>query len=119
MIKKKKIRVIRQKKGNIIKFFDFNKIFLKKFEEIYFSEVKKNYFKGWKLHKKRNQIMTISAGTIDFFFKNKINGKISKIRMSYPNKIFLLFIPKNTFYCFKCLSKKNAMIVNIIDEKII
>ncbi len=119
MILKKKIKIIKLRKGNIIKFFDFNKKILKKFEEIYFSEVKKKYFKGWKIHKKRNQLLTITSGTIEFYFKKKINGKISKIRMSYPKKIYLLFIPKNTFYSFKCLSKVNGMIVNIIDEKVI
>ena len=53
MIKKIKIRIIKNVKGNIIKFFNFNQKFLKKYGEIYFSEVKKNKFKGWKYHEKK------------------------------------------------------------------
>ena len=117
MIKKTKINIIKLQKGNIIKCFDFNKKFLKNFEEIYFSEIKRKFFKGWKFHKNRNQLMTISSGIVDFYFKKNENGKVKRIRVSYPNNLYLLHVPKKMFYCFKCVSKKDAMIVNIIDEK--
>ena len=45
MIKKIKIKIIKNVKGNIIKFFNFNQKLLKKYGEIYFSEVKRNKFK--------------------------------------------------------------------------
>lgn len=118
MIKKIKIRIIKNVKGNIIKFFNFNQKFLKKYGEIYFSEVKKNKFKGWKYHEKKNQIMTICSGTVEFSFKKKVNGKIKKIKLSYPKNLHAIYIPKKTFYSFKCLSKQNVMIVNLVDESI-
>ena len=116
MIKKKKIKIIKSNKGNIIKFLNFKKKLLNKYGEIYFSEVKKNHFKGWKFHKFRNQILTICSGSVVFSFKKKINGKIKKIKMSYPNNLFSIFIPKKTHYSFKCTSKKTAIIINLIDE---
>tara|TARA_B100001063_G_C16443851_1_gene394879 strand:+ start:39 stop:395 length:357 start_codon:yes stop_codon:yes gene_type:complete len=112
----KKIKVIKNKKGNIVKFLNFKKIFLKQYSELYFSEVKKGYFKGWKFHNDRNQILTICSGSVIFEFKKKHNGKIKKIKLSYPNNLYSIFIPKKTFYSFRCTSKKNAMIVNLIDE---
>lgn len=118
MIKKKKIKVIKLNKGNIVKFFDFNKSPLKKYSEIYFSEVKKNKFKGWKYHENRSQVMTISSGSVMFAFKKKINGKQKKIKMSYPNNLYWIYIPKKLFYSFKCLSKRNSIIINLIDERI-
>tara|TARA_X000000950_G_scaffold286061_1_gene393816 strand:+ start:13 stop:369 length:357 start_codon:yes stop_codon:yes gene_type:complete len=116
MIKKKRIKTISSVKGNIIKFFNFKQKYLKKYGEIYFSEVKKNKFKGWKYHNKRNQVMSICSGVVEFSFKKKINGNIKKIKMSYPNNLYVIFIPSKTYYSFKCLSKKNGLIVNLIDE---
>ena len=44
MIKKKKIKIIKSNKGNIIKFLNFKKKLLNNYGEIYFSEVKKKSF---------------------------------------------------------------------------
>jgi hypothetical protein len=115
MIKKEKIKLIKFYKGNIIKFFDFKR-YIKKCNEIYFSEVKKKYFKGWKFHKDRKQVMTITAGTVDFYFKKKENSKPKRLRLSYPNNLYLIHIPEKIFYCFKCVSKQNALIVNLISK---
>ena len=112
----KKIKVIKNKKGNIIKFLNFKKTFLKRYGELYFSEVKKNHFKGWKFHNNRNQIVTICSGAVIFELKKHSNGKIKKIKLSYPNNLYSIFIPKKTFYSFKCISKRNAIIINLIDE---
>ena len=35
--------------------------------------------------------------------------------MSFPNNIYLLKIPKKTYYSFKCKSKNDGLIINIID----
>ena len=116
MIKKIKIKIIKNYKGSIVKFFNFKLNLLKKYGEIYFSEVKKNNFKGWKFHEKKNQVMTICSGIVEFSFKKKNQEKIKKIKLSYPNNLYAIFIPKKTFYCFKCLSKQKAIIVNLVDE---
>ena len=116
MIKKNKIKIIKNKKGNIIKFFNFKKKILNRYGEIYFSEVKKNHFKGWKFHKNRNQILTIASGTIIFSFKKSLKDRSKEIKLSYPNNLCSLFIPKKTYYSFKCVSKKTGIIINLIDE---
>ena len=116
MIRKKKIKIIRNPKGNIVKFVNKNQLPFKKFGEIYFSEIKPNTTKNWKYHENRNQYLTIVEGSVVFFFKKKIKGKIKKILLKYPNKLNSIFIPKKYFYKFKCISKKKSIIVNIIDE---
>jgi hypothetical protein len=117
-MKKRKIKIIKNKKGNIVKFYNFKKPLLNRYGEIYFSEVKKGVFKGWKFHENINQVMTICSGIVEFSFKKKINSKIKKITLSYPDKLGILYIPKNTHYCFRCKSQKKAMIVNLIDNLI-
>ena len=118
MIKKIKVKVIKNIKGNIIKFYNFDSKFLKKYGEIYFSEIKKNKFKGWKYHEKKNQVLTICSGIVEFSFKKKIDGNIKKIKLSFPDKLYAILIPKKIFYSFKCLSKQNAIIVNLVDESV-
>ena len=116
MIKKRKIKVIKNSKGNIIKFINSKELPIKKFGEIYFSEVKPNIFKGWKFHNSRNQYLTVISGNVEFSFKRKKNGKIKKILINSKKNLYGIFIPKKIFYCFKCKSKNKAIIVNIIDE---
>lgn len=119
MVKKKvkfqKVKVIKNSKGNIIKFL--NKNFSKyKFKEIYFSEIKKGNFKGWKYHNHRFQCMTLAEGNIEFKYKFSDKGKIYSKKISYPNKLYRIFVPKKVFYSFKCISLKKAIIINLIDE---
>ena len=116
MIKKKKIKIIKNPKGEIIKFADFKRIPFKKLGEIYFSEIKPNLFKGWKYHNLRNQYLTVVNGSVEFLFKKSPNDKIKKIIINTKNKQYALYIPKKTYYSFKCISKNTALIVNIIDE---
>ena len=74
MIKKKKIKVIKNSKGNIIKFINSKELPIKKFGEIYFSEVKPNIFKGWKFHNLRSQYLTVISGNVEAV--KKINLEI-------------------------------------------
>tara|TARA_Y100000741_G_scaffold365216_1_gene360760 strand:- start:6970 stop:7329 length:360 start_codon:yes stop_codon:yes gene_type:complete len=116
VIKKKNIKIIKNSKGNIIKFADLNNMPFKKLGEIYFSEIKPNSFKGWKYHNLRNQYLTVVNGSVEFSFKKNPKDKIKKIIINIKNKQHALYIPKKTHYSFKCLSKNKAVIVNIIDE---
>ena len=116
MIKKYKIKIIKNSKGNIFKFLNFQKLPFKKFGEIYFSEVKPNIFKGWKFHYSRNQYLTVINGSVEFSFKKKANGKIKKILINSKKNLYSLYIPKKIYYSFRCYSQTKALIVNIIDE---
>ncbi len=113
---KKKIKIIKNSKGNLIKFANLKKLPFKKLGEIYFSEVKPKIFKGWKYHKSRNQYLTVINGKVQFSFKKKYNGKIKKIIINGVVKPEAIYIPQKIYYSFKCLSKNKAIIVNIIDE---
>ena len=116
MIKKKKIRIIKNLKGNIVKFADLNNLPFKKLGEIYFSEIKPKSFKGWKYHNLRNQYLTVVYGSAEFSFKKSLKDKIKRIIINNKNKQYSLYIPQKTYYSFKCLSRDKAIIVNIIDE---
>ena len=112
-IKLIKNKIIKNEKGNLIKFINKKNLRIK-FGEIYFSEVLPNKSKGWKYHENRNQLMTITSGKVRFSFKNK--NKLKTVTLSFPERLCSIYVPKKTYYSFKCLSSKKALIVNIIDE---
>ena len=116
MIRIKKNKIIESKNSRIIKFANKDNLPLKKFGEIYFSEVKPQINKEWKYHQNRNQYLTIIEGSVMFFFKNKKDGKTKKVLLTYPNRLNSIYIPKKNYYKFKCVSKKKSFIINIIDE---
>ena len=45
-------KIIKNKKGDVIKFLNKKNNLFRGFGEIYFSEIKKNHTKGWNFHKK-------------------------------------------------------------------
>jgi len=114
--KVKKIKVIKNPKGNLFKMISKKDNFFNKFGEIYFSEVCPKKFKGWKIHKKRTQLITVVNGSVKFFIKKKIKDKPKIVKIKYPDQMNLLKIMPNTFYSFKCVSKKKSLIINLIDE---
>ena len=116
MIKKKKIKIIKNNNSKIIKFVNKNQLPFKKFGEIYFSELKPKISKDWKFYNNRNQYLTVIQGRVMFSFKKNKESKEKKILLKYSDKIDAIFIPKNCYYKFECISKKKSIIVNIIDQ---
>lgn len=114
-----KVKVINLKEiynpaGSVIKYLDKkNKNFLS-FGEIYFSEIKKGYEKGWNLHKKYKSIITVPYGKVEFCCMNlsKTKRRIFKIGRKKPS---LIIIPPQVWFKFKSLSKI-SVIVNTIND---
>ena len=69
--KTKKIKIIKNPKGNLFKLFSKEHSFFKKFGEVYYTEVYPNRFKGWKFHEKRTQIISVISGKINFYLKRR------------------------------------------------
>lgn len=98
-------------KGNIIKIINKKDKRFKKFGEIYFSEIKKNYIKGWNLHKKYYCQLSLCYGKIILRLKDKnSNKKTINISLKNPK---LIIIPPNIWFSFESVVKK-SMIFNIL-----
>ena len=69
-VKKIKLKEINIKEGNILKYIDKNNRYFKKFGEIYFSEIKKGYYKGWNLHKRCQCLIFVPIGEVEFSFRS-------------------------------------------------
>ena len=113
-------KVIKNSKGDILKFLSKKDNFFKGFGEIYFSEVKKRKTKGWNLHKKNTSIVTVPFGTVIFHLidgrkKSKTFNKELKILIS-KKKFKVIIIPPGIWFSFKSL--KNKAIVSNFSNNI-
>ena len=121
----KKIKFIKKKiishpNGNIMKYINKNDKNYLKFGEVYFSWIKKNNFKGWKLHKKMHMNLTVPVGSVKFtFFDKKSKEKITYILSE--KKFGILYVPPKIWFAFENMSKKKDSLVvnfsNIIHDK--
>ena len=107
-------KLIKNKKGNIIKFINKKDKFFEKFGEIYFSEIKKNKIKGWNFHKKNTCLITVPFGKVKFIIFNPLSKKMQKFILSDKNNN-IMKIPPNFWFSFSSLVKK-SLIANILNN---
>tara|TARA_B100000989_G_scaffold287265_1_gene256737 strand:- start:883 stop:1287 length:405 start_codon:yes stop_codon:yes gene_type:complete len=109
-VKVKKNKIIKNKKGSIIKFLKKNDKIFKSFGEVYLSEIKKNEIKGWNYHKKYTCIITVPTGRVEFKI---VNNKEKLLKKKITKKETLIIPPRNWF-SFKSLTN-NSILINIIN----
>ena len=110
LVKVKKNKIIRNKKGSIIKFLKKNDKIFKSFGEVYLSEIKKNEIKGWNYHKKYTCIITVPTGKVEFKIVN-YKKKLLKKRITKKETII---IPPRNWFSFKSLTH-NSILINFIN----
>ena len=113
-IKIKSYRIIKNKKGNIIKFLDKkNNLFLG-FGEIYFSEIKKNQTKGWNYHKKNTCTIVVPLGQVLFKIFNSRKKKFFQISIGKKNNK-IIQIPPGHWFSFRSQTK-NSLVANLMNK---
>jgi dTDP-4-dehydrorhamnose 3,5-epimerase-like enzyme len=105
-IKTIRLKVLKNPKGDLIKYINKNSKFFKKFGEAYFVEIKKNYEKGWNFHKRYCCLFTVPFGKVRFTFLSNINKK-KKIKVITIGKknLSLIYVPPRIWFKFKSISK--------------
>ena len=122
MEKLKNIKIIKLKsfkndKGDVFRAFRKNEDKIGKFGEVYFSWIKKNAIKGWKLHKKMQMNLVVPVGSVRFVFYYK--KKFKEIIIG-EKKYCRIYVPSNIFFAFQNVSKQKSLVVNysnIIHQK--
>ena len=108
------LKIIKNKKGDILKYLSKKDNFFSKFGEVYFSEIYKNKIKGWNLHTKNTCMIVVPSGKVQFTLiknKQKKQKKITIGRKNYK----LLIIPPGIWFSFKSLTN-TSLVVNCIDR---
>ena len=108
MIKKNKLKIMKSKHGNVIKIINKSSNYYFGFNELYFSQIKKNKIKGWKKHTRMTMNLKVILGKVKFIF-SKDQKKFKKIILS-DNDHYMLTISKNIFFAFQGLEKQNTIL---------
>ena len=118
-LKKIKAKIVKNKKGDILKFLSRKDFYYKGFGEVYFSEIKKNKIKGWNYHKKNISLLLVPSGKVEFFFvdgriKSKTYNTKEKSTLSKKNYKIIL-VPPRIWFCFRSLTKL-SIVANCINN---
>ena len=99
--------VIKNPKGDIIKYINKKNNFLKRIKEGYFTEIIKGRTKGWIKHTKTKCFILIIKGKIKFFYTKNLKKK-KTITLS-SNKPVGIIVKPGTWFAFKSLAKSNEL----------
>ena len=115
-----KKKIINHPKGNIMHYIKKDDKNYVKFGEVYFTWIKKNTLKGWKLHKKMHMNLTVPVGNIRFTFLDEKFKKKRTFNLG-ENKFGTLYVPPKVWFSFENTNKKkDSLVVNfssIIHDK--
>tara|TARA_X000000950_G_scaffold289404_1_gene412937 strand:- start:2949 stop:3359 length:411 start_codon:yes stop_codon:yes gene_type:complete len=109
----KKIPIIKNINGNILKGIDKNSDYFKGFGELYFSFIKENSIKAWKKHDNITSIFFVPIGNVKFVLYS--NSKFKSYIIGENNHRLLRIKPK-TWYGFKGMSQNNNLVVSLINK---
>jgi dTDP-4-dehydrorhamnose 3,5-epimerase len=118
-LKKIEQKIIKNRKGDIIKFLSKKSTFYRKFGEVYFSEIIKNKTKGWNYHRKNHCILCVPQGKVEFFFidgrkESKTYFKENKITIG-RNRPYIIKVPPRVWISFKS-KEKRSLVVNFMER---
>jgi dTDP-4-dehydrorhamnose 3,5-epimerase len=112
-----KLKSFKNDKGDVFRAFRKNEHKIGKFGEVYFSWIKRNAIKGWKLHKKMHMNLVVPVGAVKFVFCH--NNKFKEIVIG-EKKYSRIYVPSNILFAFQNVSRKKSLVVNysnIIHQK--
>tara|TARA_Y100001970_G_scaffold53704_1_gene68061 strand:- start:3520 stop:3930 length:411 start_codon:yes stop_codon:yes gene_type:complete len=112
-IKLFKNKVIKNNKGNLIKYISKKNFFFKKFGEVYFNYIKYKKQKGWIKHKKNSCLIQCVHGKTLFHLIDNKNKEKKLVLKSGEGEV--LKIPAGIWFSFISLSKE-SIIANLIEN---
>ena len=118
-LKKIKIKIIKNRKGDILRFISKKNKFFKSFGEIYFTEINYRKLKGWNLHKKNKSFLTVCYGKVILHFidgmnKSKTFNREKQMILGKKNH-GIIVVPPGVWFSFTTFNKK-AVIANFLNK---
>lgn len=105
----KRIKVIGGDVLHVLKSTDNEYI---QFNEAYFSFIESGRIKAWKRHLEMTMNIVVPIGMVEFVFYDSNKTFICK-EIIGENQYSRLTVPPKIWFGFKCVSKKDALILNI------
>ena len=119
-VKIKKLKVISDERGRLMEILRADDDFFEKFGQVYLTTAYPGVVKGWHYHKKQADNMAVVSGMMKIVLydgrkKSKTYGEINEIFAGVHHPV-IVHIPAFVYHGFKCISEKEALVVNIPTE---
>lgn len=111
LIKRNKLNIFKNPKGDILKVINSKDRYFKGFGETYFTKINKNKVKGWKYHKKMISNLVVPVGRVKFVFYFPKNDYFHEEIVGLNNYNILTVSPK-IWFAFKGLNNGLNLILN-------
>ena len=111
----RKLSIISNKKGDLLKGFLKSENKNIDVKEVYFSEINPNEIKAWKRHKSMTSNLIVVKGEVKVVIQ-EIKGKFISEVIS-KNNYKMITIPPNYWFGFQCIGDKISLLANISDEE--
>lgn len=110
-------RCFSDERGNVLKMIQEEDDILGAIKEIYLSTTHAGQVKAWKRHKRMLQHQTVATGEMEYvFYDDRPNsaskGQVNRLIVGPENNHGLVIIPPMVWYGFRCVSDRDAVIVN-------
>ena len=116
----KKLNVIPDERGRLMEILRCDENFFNKFGQVYITTAYPGVVKGWHYHKKQEDNMAVVQGMMKIVL---FDGRKDSPTYRQVNEYFLgvhapylLKIPAMVLHGFKCISKEEAIVINIPSE---
>lgn len=119
-VKIKKLKFIKDERGRLAEILKNNEEFFEKFGQIYVTTALPGVVKSWHYHKKQTDYFfcifgKMRVGLYDARPNSPTFKQVQEIIMNFEDPI-LLKIPPLVYHGFKCISDREAAIINIPTE---
>jgi dTDP-4-dehydrorhamnose 3,5-epimerase len=113
-IKVYRLKISKNSKGDLLKYINNKKKYLKRFGETYFTEIKCGKTKGWNFHKRNQCLLAVPYGKVRFTFAKKIDERTKEFIIGKKNYLILV-VPPKIWFKFTSLHKI-SIVVNTLNE---
>jgi dTDP-4-dehydrorhamnose 3,5-epimerase len=116
-VKIKELKVNYDERGHLLEILRADDAVFKKFGQVYITTAKPGVVKAWHYHKLQDDYFCCICGKMrlalyDARSSSKTFGQIMEWELSLKNPK-LVKIPKRVYHGFKCISKTEAIVVNV------
>ena len=116
-VRVKKLRVIPDERGRLMEIMRSDDEIFQEFGQVYMTTAYPGVVKGWHYHKVQFDNMTCIQGMMkivlyDVREDSKTCGEVQEFFAGEHNPI-LIHIPPYVYHGFKCISEKEAIVVNV------
>ena len=116
----KKLKVIPDERGRLMEILRADDECFQKFGQVYMTTAYPGVVKGWHYHKKQADNMAVVKGMMKIVLydgrkESATYGEINEIFAGIHNPV-LVHIPPLVYHGFKCISEKEAVVINTTTE---